>query len=448
MSSPRSIASATSRRQFLRALGLGCGALMTGCASTRSRPRDPASSSSPELDQAPHHVVWLCLFGGFDSLLTVNPKDQSKVTGKIDTCYRYDECVRAGDRLFGPLIGGLAAHAADLCIVHGVRLDTVDHGRGMSKLCTGRSSWRDGQLPIWSNLATRLPGKAAVPILVVPTRTFPRIAPTMVPVGGYFHPEPSPDMSMFTALDADTLGVYQDESMSWSPWFDVMAAQQQELGKGISVPALDRALAEQALADQAQLARDSATLHRMLSRRTARDRFGDDIHAPALGMVYEGLRQEISKVFVLTSPYSWFDTHSDHLRTQRERLHGAFSAFGRFVDALKATRTKHGTLFDQTTIVISSEMGRYPKLNDNNGKDHWPEVPVILLGKGVRPCTIGDTDDTLRALATDYRTGSTVTGERRPIFPEAISSTLLRICGQDPRGSTFRDEDVLLPAIA
>lgn len=439
---PKSVAFAPNRRQFLRALGLGCGALMSGCAGTRSRSRDPATSSSPELvDQTPHHVVWMCLLGGFDSLLTVNPKDQSKVIDKIDTCYRYDECVRVGDRLFGPLIGGLAAHAADLCIVHGVRLDTVDHVRGMLKLSSGRSSWHDRQLPIWSILAKQLPGKAAVPVLVVPTRTWPRVAPTMIPMGGYFHREPSPDLSMFASLDADTLGVYQaDESSSWSPWFDVMAAQQQELGQGL--------LDKNVLIDRARIARESAALHRMLSGRLALDSFGDDIHARALRVVYEGLRQEISKVFVLTSPYPWFDTHSDHLRTQRERLQSTFSAIGRFVDALKATRTKHGTLFDQTTIVISSEMGRYPKLNGNNGKDHWPEIPVIMLGKGVRPCTIGDTDDTLRAIPTDYRTGSTVSGERRPIFPEAISSTLLRICGQDPRGASFRDDDVLLPAIA
>ena len=276
---------------------------------------------------------------------------------------------------------------------------------------------------------------------MVPTRTWPRMTPTMIPVGKYFHPDPSPDLSMLASLDADTLGVYQaDESMSWSPWFDVMAAQQQELGQ--------RILDKDALVDRARIARESTALHRMLSRRLALDSFGDDIHAHALRVVYEGLRQEISKVFVLTSPYPWFDTHSDHLRTQRERLHSTFLAIGKFVDALKTTRTKHGTLFDQTTIVISSEMGRYPKLNGNNGKDHWPEVSVIMLGKGVQPCTIGDTDDTLRAIPMDYRTGSTVVGERRPIFPEAISSTLLRICGQDPRGATFRDDDVLLPAIA
>jgi hypothetical protein len=386
-------------------------------------------------------VVWLCLFGGFDSLLTVNPKDQSKVLDNIDTCYRYDDCVRVGDRLFGPMIGGLAAHAADLCIVHGVRLDTVDHGRGISKLFSGRSSWHHKEPPIWSILATRLPGNAAVPVLVVPTRTWPRIAPTMAPLGGYFHPEPSPDLSAFASLDADSLAVYQaDESVAWAPWFDVMAAQQQALGRGI--------LDNDALVGRARIARQSAALHRMLSGRMALDSFGDDVHAHGLRVVYEGLRQEISKVFVLTSPYPWFDTHSDHLRTQRERLHGTFLAIGRFIDALKATRTQHGTLFDQTTIVISSEMGRYPKLNGNNGKDHWPEIPVIMLGKGVRPCTIGDTDDTLRAIPIDYRTGSTVAGERRPLFPEAISSTLLRICGQDPRAATFRDDDVLLPTLA
>ena len=42
-----------------------------------------------------------------------------------------------------------------------------------------------------------------------------------------------------------------------------------------------------------------------------------------------------------------------------------------------------GTQLDRTTIVVCSEMGRAPGLNDASGKDHWSWTSAMLVGDGV-----------------------------------------------------------------
>jgi hypothetical protein len=130
-------------------------------------------------------------------------------------------------------------------------------------------------------------------------------------------------------------------------------------------------------------------------------------------------------------------------------LEGFLTSLRAFLDALESTPVEGGgTLREQTTIVVTTEIGRYPTMNGNAGKDHWPETSFFLLGKGVRPGVIGATGDDFRALPIDYRSGSTTAGERRPIFVEALSSTLLRIIGASPSSAGFSDDDVLLPVVA
>jgi hypothetical protein len=42
-------------------------------------------------------------------------------------------------------------------------------------------------------------------------------------------------------------------------------------------------------------------------------------------------------------------------------------------------------LLDSTLVMVSSEFGRTPKINDNAGRDHWPKVfSVMLAGGGIK----------------------------------------------------------------
>lgn len=64
-------------------------------------------------------------------------------------------------------------------------------------------------------------------------------------------------------------------------------------------------------------------------------------------------------------------------------------------------------LYDRTVVIIASEFGRTPKINANQGRDHYPQVWSVALGggglKGGR--LIGESDQGRAVLAQSIRVG-------------------------------------------
>lgn len=63
-----------------------------------------------------------------------------------------------------------------------------------------------------------------------------------------------------------------------------------------------------------------------------------------------------------------------------------------------AARLQEADLLGRTTVAVLSEFSRTPRLNDQEGKDHWPVASALLFGGGVRPGRYGATDERLGAL--------------------------------------------------
>jgi len=78
--------------------------------------------------------------------------------------------------------------------------------------------------------------------------------------------------------------------------------------------------------------------------------------------------------------YGGWDHHSkitDAINRQMPPFDQAFSALIRDLD-------RNG-LLDETLVMVSSEFGRTPKINQNAGRDHWPKVfSVVLAGGGIK----------------------------------------------------------------
>jgi hypothetical protein len=372
--------------------------------------------------------------------MIVDPKDSAEVGENIHTGYRFDECLMISGRLFGPLISGLAPHAADLCIVHGVRTDTVAHGRGEEEIEAGRLALGPGET-IWTALSEAAPGDEPIAFMRIPVRPAARKS-GQFPDGDAIQLARGLDDGNPVLVDPDLMrrGVLRSEPLP--RWFEKLADNKAELARSVLPDAdIDAYVARQ---------RTSNLLWKLLaSTPSASDLdFGPDIHADALRVAFQAIRSRTAKVIDIMSPELWFDTHTAHIQNQTARVRGAFYAVGKFIEALKQTRDEHGSLFEQTTIVIHTELGRYPKFNGNDGKDHWPENSWMFAGKGIRPVTIGATDDHYRGLPVDYRTGSTAGPQARPIYPDAISATLLQLVGATPSKYGFRNDEILWPLLA
>jgi hypothetical protein len=108
--------------------------------------------------------------------------------------------------------------------------------------------------------------------------------------------------------------------------------------------------------------------------------------------------------------------------------------FARFLSTLDATRNSHGSLARNLVIAIASELGRFPRLNGSEGKDHFNEAPVILYtprtatGEGA---TYGQTGRKMEALPVSPRTGKPAAGGTT-IQLDDIGATLLQMAGVAP----------------
>jgi uncharacterized protein (DUF1501 family) len=78
-------------------------------------------------------------------------------------------------------------------------------------------------------------------------------------------------------------------------------------------------------------------------------------------------------------------------------------------------------MLDSTLVMVSTEFGRTPKLNKDEGRDHWPKVfSVVMAGGGVKRGHIQGTSDS-------------VGGEpdQNPMYVEDLSATLYHLLGID-----------------
>lgn len=90
-----------------------------------------------------------------------------------------------------------------------------------------------------------------------------------------------------------------------------------------------------------------------------------------------------------------------------------------------------GTLAEQTTVVVCSEMGRHPQLNDLGGKHHWPVTSAMLIGGVTGGRTIGGFDDSVLGRQVDPATGDTTDAGQR-LLPGHLGATLLALADLDP----------------
>lgn len=88
-------------------------------------------------------------------------------------------------------------------------------------------------------------------------------------------------------------------------------------------------------------------------------------------------------------------------------------------------------LSEDTVVVVLSEMGRMPHMNDNQGKDHWPWTSVLLSGPGIAGGRmVGGVDDDFNGRTMDLSTGALDEGDFVTIGN--LGATLAVVAGQDP----------------
>ena len=101
-----------------------------------------------------------------------------------------------------------------------------------------------------------------------------------------------------------------------------------------------------------------------------------------------------------------WDTHASN-QIQSQHFDGLFSGLSGIFSAVSNTTDVTGApLADSLTVVVLSEMGRYPQFNTRGGREHWTYTSGMLIGSGVRGGqVIGGYDNYAAGQPTNLDTG-------------------------------------------
>lgn len=173
-----------------------------------------------------------------------------------------------------------------------------------------------------------------------------------------------------------------------------------------------------------------------------RERYGNTLNGMSMLMARRLVEADVPfvSVFWMEDPAlnklcksgGGWDTHGNNFGCLRDRL---LPDFDRAFAALLGDLHERGRL-DDTLVVVSSEMGRTPRIGDvrsggrqGAGRDHWTNcMSVLLAGGGVRGGRTYGSSDRVAAYPAEH-----------PVAPEDIAKTIYYAMGIDDMRAVDRE---------
>lgn len=342
------------RRRFLSLAGATTAAALL---PLRARAAPPA--------ELPRTLLQIVLRGGFDPVLVTDPKDREEVATGVDIPYRDRDVLERGGRRFGPALRVLGSLVETLTVVRGVRVYTASHPAALRRLLELRN-----ETPGTERLS---PGFTGLLDDALP----PRPIGCLRQLGGI-------EAGLGSVRD---LAVHYDRGSTLQRLRDRARAG----GRMPQHPQLDRLLVALARAHEpAKLATPKLPafigLHSAEETTALWGRFLRDL--------FFTLENDLANTILLYAPYSYWDTHQSNLSLQQSCWALFGPAFETILRGLHERKSPRGVpLADEVGVLVSSEIGRFPRLNKYSaGKDHFPEISCLITGPGLQPAAIGTTD--------------------------------------------------------
>ncbi|WP_152053708.1 DUF1501 domain-containing protein [Tautonia marina] len=368
----RSVEHAVSRRAFLggvAAAGLGTVAGFAG---------RPMTTLASDLQRSGRQILVIFLAGGSSQLETWDPKPGTATGGPFRAIETSVPGVRISELL--PRTAPLMHH---LALLRGLNTAEDDHGKGSYLMHTGRREMPGQEHPHLGSLAARF------------------LAPEKDPLPGYIHI--TPGGGGLSGKDAAFLG----------PKYGALV-----LGNGQAPAHTERPGAIADAEDQARHTLRMQLDHRFaLRRRTAETEAYTNSYEQALQLMERRELFDVSReperdqerygshdfgrhcllarrlldagaTFVKVT-HSNYDTHNENFDFHLEQV----GEFDISFSALLGDLADRGML-DRTLVVVMSEFGRTPRINQYYGRDHWSKAwSVALAGAGIqRGVVVGETN--------------------------------------------------------
>jgi hypothetical protein len=399
------------RREFLAyAAALAAGGAV-GCKSKAPQPEVLLPAIEPRVPQGPRYVVQLLLSGGHDPVYAFDPKTRSEVEPDIDLP-RTNPIVEASGLRLGHHFAPLQKHADSLSVLNGVQVGTANHDTGVKQFV---------------RLKTRATDVMPGALDIIGTARDTQAVGAMH-LGAFMRTSHSP--KFFGTSDSFYFGNDNIFNMATAqqkavPEIAVLLRSQAERVRGSSPTTQDNLIQVANLLERLPETPAFAPSH-ALGDYTAQS-ISDSLDR-ASWLISNDLAR---CVFVDLGLLGW-DTHIKNFERQQLMNTAFVESFSRFLTTLKQTQRGGSSLLDQTLVVAGSDLGRFPKLNAMNGKDHLPQTSYFFAGYGIAGGkTCGRTDRNMKAQRMSFKTGTSDAAGAIPIVDD-IGTTLMRLCKMDP----------------
>ncbi|HEX8109026.1 MAG TPA: hypothetical protein VF516_14940 [Kofleriaceae bacterium] len=385
------------RRQFL---ALGATTAVAGALHRTALAQPAAQASLPHAPVRPRTFVQIILRGGFDPILATDPKDPEQVARDIDVPYRDREVVERRGRRFGPVLRPLGALLDDLVVVRGIKIYTVSHPAAMRRLLELRNEVaRNDRLT---------PGFTGVLDGQLPWR----------PIGC---------LRQLGGIEAG-IGAARDLSVRYEQIGTLERLRRlAKTGERCPQdPRLDTLLQHLAAANE-PVKVTTPRLPAVIGRNSAEDT--TQTWSRYLADLFFVLENDLANTVLLYAPFPYWDSH----QANRAIQHGCWAVFApilaTILGELRERKSPRGCpLADEVGLLVSSEIGRFPRLNSYAaGKDHFPEISCLLSGPGLNRTAIGATNE--RMAGTMIADG----GTRRFLELDDLGASILQWFGVTDR---------------
>jgi hypothetical protein len=375
------------------------------------------AGASERKRRAPRYWVVVLASGGIDSVLTCDPKTRGEVHDWVDIPYAPEEIVEASGVPLGPTLATLAPWASRMAFLRGIQLGTANHQTGFlqfSRMKRRATFATPGFLEI---LGDQRDGQL-LPVLNLGTLWGAELSSSWFGAGNFLNDRPA-DQNLLELLQKAP----RDERAAIAQAVRRRAASLDQRG------------------GRARGSGRAVETMRNLARLFERElpAFKPELSDPdpfqnALDFEFEralwAIQNDVARtIFVRLTAFSW-DTHEENFR-QVYRNQLLSKTLARFFLGLDTRSNRHGTLVQNTAVVVGSELGRYPRLNTGLGKDHFPEAPLMFYGAGFAPGVYGQTGRSMEGLPLSDRTGRPGGPGQVPNLDD-VGATLVQLAGLSP----------------
>ena len=359
-----------SRRDFARYLaksflgvGFGIPAFQSLAKASDQRALLNASSGSAK------RVIYLYMSGGMSHLDTLDPKTDETVRGPVSSIATNADGIHLSEHM-----ARLGKQMDKVSLIRSLSSNQGAHERGRYFMRTGYTQRGTIRHPSTGAWTMRLAGKLN------------RTLPGYVTVGGDSrHPGAGFMEAKYAPLPiGDPEAGLQNSRL---PRGTSMARMQRRLGIANRIDAVFKARYDQrsvraysdAYRDAINLM-SSQDLHAFdISREAEATRTGYGDNAFGQGCLLARRLVEKDVRFVEVSSGGW-DTHQNNFDRVRDKARELDQALGMLLEDLD----RRG-LLNETLVVLATEFGRTPKINQNTGRDHYPKAfSCLLAGGGVK----------------------------------------------------------------